>query len=323
MTTFSLRLGSSYATAASARFISRCAESAARIAESEDRQHLSDSSGPTGGNIRSWRSDRLATVRPYYEDVAVKLFLGDCRDVLPQLLAVDHVVTDPPYARDVYLRLGQPNTKKGSGTPRRLGVQLGRPNPDRSGNMPRLERLAAGDIGHIDEMLDAVAGEIGRLTQRWAIVYSDAETTHRWKAALEVAGLRYVRTGAWVKPDAMPQMSGDRPSVGFEPCTICHAQGPMRWNGGGKQAVWTHYIAKGNARPDHPCPKPEGLMLEQIQQFTDLGELILDPFAGSGTTLFAAKRVGRRAIGIEIDERYAEVAAQRLQQGALPMEFSA
>ena len=131
--------------------------------------------------------------------------------------------------------------------------------------------------------------------------------------------MRYVRTGAWVKPDAMPQMTGDRPAVGFEPCTIAHAQGAMRWNGGGRQALWTHFIAKGHARPDHPCPKPEPLMVEIVSLFTDPGELIVDPYGGSGTTAVAAKRLGRRCIVIEEKEQFCEGMARRLAQGALAL----
>lgn len=261
---------------------------------------------------------------PYYQDDAVTLYLGDCREVLPTLEPVDHVITDPPYARDVYLRLSQPNTKAGSGTPGRMSIPLtgkqGRPIHNLQTGA--LARMAAGDIGAIDEMLDAVALEICRLTKRWALVFSDVESCDRWRTALS-AQMRYVRTGAWVKPDAMPQMSGDRPSVGFEPCTITHAQGPMRWNGGGRQAVWTYNTAKGNSRPDHPCPKPVLLMLHIIADFTDPGETILDPFSGSGTTLVAAKQIGRKAIGCEISEQYAELIAKRLSQGALPLEFTA
>jgi site-specific DNA-methyltransferase (adenine-specific) len=96
----------------------------------------------------------------------------------------------------------------------------------------------------------------------------------------------------------------------------------MRWNGGGKQAVWTYGVASGISRPDHPCPKPEALMAEMVSQFTDEGDLILDPFAGSGTTGVAAKRLGRRAILIEKEEKYCEVAARRLSQGALELGFT-
>ena len=256
---------------------------------------------------------------PYYEDKVVTLYLGNCCDLLPALdLSVEHTITDPPYARDVYLRVRNADNKGG----KRGGI----PGPKRArslgafgsasvGNGARLQKLAAGDIGYIDEMLPFVAAVLPGITKRWAIVFSDVESTYMWRQELERFGMRYIRTGAWVKPDAMPQMTGDRPAVGFEPCTIAHGTArPMRWNGGGLPALWTHFIAKGAARPDHPCPKPESLMIELVMQFTDEGETILDPFAGSGTTLVAAKRLGRKAVGIEISEAYCEVAARRCSQ---------
>lgn len=248
-------------------------------------------------------------MKPYYESEGITLYLGDCREVLPSLDIVDHVLTDPPYARDVYQRLRSPNTHKGSGTPARMGIR------NHQYSSTSIEKLAAGAIGSIDEMLAAVALEIERLTKRWALVFSDAESIHTWRSQLESAGMRYVRTGAWFKPDPMPQFSGDRPAVGFEPCTICHAQGQMRWNGGGSAATWTHGTVKKD-RPDHPCPKPVGLMRELLYLFTDPDEIILDPFAGSATTLLAAKCLGRRAIGIEVSEKFCEVAAKRLEKEA-------
>jgi DNA modification methylase len=262
----------------------------------------------------------------YYEQSGVTIYHGDCTAVLESVAPFcDHFITDPPYARDVYLRAAGPMTKTGSGTPARLGVPRGKSgipmNHLKDGGS--LAKLSAGDIGAVDELIEPVSKLLAVLTKRWGLVFSDVETCHRWRDALSRASMRYVRTGAWVKPDAMPQMSGDRPAVGFEPATIVHAAGPMRWNGGGRQAIWTHYISKGHARPDHPCPKPEPLMLELVSAFTDVGELILDPFMGSGTTLIAAKRLGRRAIGIELNERYCEIAARRLQQEALPLSLGA
>lgn len=274
--------------------------------------------------------------KPYYSQNGIDLYLGDCRELLPTLDTVDHVLTDPPYARDVYQRLGASKSHDGSGTIKRLrGYEYSRPSQRKKGNVRpgirnhqyssiSIEKLAAGAIGSIDEMLDQVALEIARLTRRWALVFSDAESIHEWRGQLESAGMRYVRTGAWVKPDPMPQFSGDRPAVGFEPCTICHAQGSMRWNGGGSAATWTYGTVKKD-RPDHPCPKPLGLMRELVYLFTDADEVILDPFVGSGTTLIAAKQLGRRGIGIEVDEKFCEVAANRLERESrqLSMGFKA
>ena len=64
----------------------------------------------------------------------------------------------------------------------------------------------------------------------------------------------------------------------------------------------------------HPAPMSPKLARDHILTWSVPGDIILDPFAGSGTTLWAAKQMGRRAIGIEIEERYCEIAAKRLSQ---------
>lgn len=68
---------------------------------------------------------------------------------------------------------------------------------------------------------------------------------------------------------------------------------------------------------DHPCPRKLEHVKWLVHWWSEESDLIVDPFAGSGTTIVAAKQLGRRAIGIEIEERYAEIAANRLRQGVL------
>ena len=71
--------------------------------------------------------------------------------------------------------------------------------------------------------------------------------------------------------------------------------------------------------PGHPCPRPLDTMQHIVQLAAAEGAAIVDPFMGSGTTLLAAKNTNRRAIGIEIEERYCEFAAKRLAQEVLPL----
>ena len=93
-----------------------------------------------------------------------------------------------------------------------------------------------------------------------------------------------------------------------------------RWFGG---KATENIIRPGTAKKiilsaqDHPTPKPQALMGFFVKNHTDMDHLVLDPFMGSGTTLRAAKDLGRQAIGIEIEERYCEIAAVRLAQECL------
>ena len=70
---------------------------------------------------------------------------------------------------------------------------------------------------------------------------------------------------------------------------------------------------------DHPCPKPNAVMRWLVDRVSMPGNFVLDPLMGSGTTLRAAKDLGRKAIGIEIEERYCEIAAKRMAQEVLPL----
>jgi site-specific DNA-methyltransferase (adenine-specific) len=233
---------------------------------------------------------------PYYDDgKGIQIYLGDCRDVLPGLGPVDHVITDPPYEAEAH-GLARRQTREHTVAEYQI------------------------DFGQMDsETRGAVGAEMARLSTGWILVFCQVEAAMLWRDALAPA--RYFRTQIWRKPDGAPQFTGDRPGMGYESIVTCWAgQGRSRWNGGGKHGVYEHCVNNfgrlTSGRP-HPTMKPLALMTELVSLFTDPGETILDPFMGSGTTLRAAKDLGRKAIGIELEEKWCEVAAKRLAQEVL------
>lgn len=71
----------------------------------------------------------------------------------------------------------------------------------------------------------------------------------------------------------------------------------------------------------HPTPKPISIIAYLVEHFSKPDELILDPFLGSGTTAYCAKKLGRKCIGIEISEKYCEIAARRCQQAVMELDI--
>ncbi len=229
-------------------------------------------------------------MKPYYEDDAVTIYYGDCREILPTLEPVDLVLTDPPYGERTH-----------AGARTRIG---------------RIENVALVDFASVSgSTLRAIFGGIS--CSRWLVA------TMQWQHIAELehnppTGWNFVRMGIWVKPNGAPQFSGDRPSMGWEGIGIFHRDNvKLRWNGGGKRAVWTYNAVTS----DHPTEKPLPLLREFAGLFSDPNGTILDPFMGSGTTLRAAKDLGRKAIGIEIEEKYCEIAAKRMSQSVMSLEI--
>ncbi len=228
----------------------------------------------------------------YYEDESVTLYHGDNRPLLTAMpdASVDLVLTDPPYSD---------KTHKNATTNRGTGFK-------HASKLVEFDSLT-------DQDVRAAFVELGRVTRRWVVA------TMEWRhvAAFDAdppEGLRLMRFGVWVKPDGMPQLTVDRPAQGWEALAYLHrVDVKPSWNGGGRHANFTTPVARG----DHPTQKPLPLVADLVRLFSNPGDLVLDPFAGSGTTLRAAKDEGRRAIGIELDERYCKVAAARLAQDCL------
>jgi site-specific DNA-methyltransferase (adenine-specific) len=229
-------------------------------------------------------------LRAYYEADGVTIYHGDCRIVMPQLERCDHCITDPPYELQAHTL-----QRRLSGREKEVTVPVLDFAPIEENTRKDAARLMAG------------------LSKRWTLVFCQMEAAMLWRAALEQGGARYKRSCIWVKPDAIPQLTGDRPAQGYETLVTCHHPGRSRWNGRGRPGVFTFSKHEG-AGQEHATQKPLRLMLQLVVLFTDPGEIILDPFMGSGTTLRAAKDLGRRAVGIEIEEKYCELAARRMAQ---------
>jgi site-specific DNA-methyltransferase (adenine-specific) len=233
-------------------------------------------------------------MRVLYDDGAVTLYHGDMREVVPALARLGQrfgcCITDPPFARE---------THEGARTNARS-----RQHAD--GRLITFEGITV-------EQLRSDLAMLSSVVDRWLV--STVEFRHA--ARLEDAppeGWRFIRTGVWVKPDGAPQISGDRPAQGWEAVAVLHraVPGRMRWNGGGKRAVWTHGVERAGLVETQ---KPVGLIREFIRDFTDPGELLLDPYGGGATTGVSARLEGRRAVVIEQNEEKAELAARRLRDG--------
>lgn len=235
---------------------------------------------------------------------------GDNAAVLPTLAdkSVAHVITDPPYSEHVHGK-----SRRGASLPDGGGDHRGGSSGAAPGCISRARELGFDALTR--EQMERCADQFARLCRRWCLVFSDLESTGDWRSELKVSGLEHVRVGLWEKIGATPQFTGDRPATAAEAINISHPRGRKRWNGGGKHGIWKHPIAlergDGTLRV-HTTQKPESLMLELIEDFTDLDDIVLDPFCGSGTTGVACLRLGRRFIGIEKDAKYAAVSVERL-----------
>jgi len=220
---------------------------------------------------------------PYYDDGQVTLYLGDCRQVAAWLEA-DVLVTDPPYGR----AWRQRDTEKLRGWS---------------------DNSHAGIAGDEDTSLrDWALSQWGSL--RAAAVFGDLLLPPPSGAKLAMAYRK-------------PHDAGVRGAVGGfrRDLEAIYLIGGWQAGLGGRSSLLTSN-ARGvagtygtAARYGHPHAKPVDV-LEQLIQACPLGG-IADPFAGSGSTLVAARNLGRKAVGVEIDERYCEQAARRLSQGVL------
>lgn len=214
-------------------------------------------------------------MKPYYEHAGITIYHADCREVLPFVGEFDLCLTDPPY--------GVVNRES-----------FGLRNLDK----------ADADNGGGDEV---------ELITRIA-----AKSFYVWCSTEQVSGLRSgfvsngysTRLAIWEKTNPSP-MNGEYLWLsGLEACVYARAP-KATFTEFCKSPIWRGPTVSVT---NHPTEKPLWLFQRLVSASTNHADTVLDPFMGSGTTLVAAKQLGRKAVGIEINEKYCEIAALRLSQ---------
>ena len=207
----------------------------------------------------------------------------------------DHVISDPPYSEHVHAKqwIGAALTSEGRPRVSTAFKELG---------------FASITDAEKTELISALAKRVAR----WILVFADLEGISGWRTAALGSGMDYVRACIWDKIDGAPQFTGDRPASGAEAIVCIHRKGKKRWNCGGRRGVFNYAVNGDRGSKPHPSTKPLPLMLDLVEAFTDPGDLVWDPYCGSGTTGVACLRLGRRFIGHEMQPHYAKVAAERL-----------
>jgi hypothetical protein len=233
-------------------------------------------------------------VTPYYEQSGVTIYHGDCREVLPSLSA-DAIITDPvwPDCEHVFPGIDAKTLLAEAlqlSCVERVAIQLG----------------CASDV----RFLGAVPERFTYLRTCW-LDY----------ACPSYQG-RVLNTGdvAYVFGEPPPPRRGAMILPGHKTATRTTADDWRDISARKDQRKGKERGAVPTTALQHPTPRRIEHVAWLVKWFG--GESVIDPFAGSGTTLVAAKRSGLRAIGIEITERYCEIAAKRLQQEALPLEVA-
>lgn len=231
---------------------------------------------------------------PYYSDEHVTIYHGDSREILLELqplTTVDLVITDPPYGID-YLSKARKTTVTNE-----HGVDL-------------LGKIANDTTDTFDTLVDAVIDAILPMLPEEAATYwfmaplqLDTVMPMIRKVGLDIANLL-----VWDKGQAT--MGDLKTTYGRYWEAIIYARKGKPVLLGGRDRDVLRFLRGNSKEYLHPTQKPQNLLRYLISRHPST--MILDPFMGSGTTLRAAKDLNRKAIGIEIDEKYCDMAARRV-----------
>lgn len=233
---------------------------------------------------------------PYYQDSAVKIYHGNCMEILPNIGKFDLVLTDPPYEF----------CSKGGGF---FGTWKGQ-----DGHIPRtyndeLEKLNCTTF-EPEKFLQL-------LTTKHGYYFCNKELVDRYilfaRSLSHNFDIHCLR-----KINPIPAKNNHFIHE-LEYCIYIRPVGAT-FNSNYPLSFYKKCYDTPTGNPKlHPAQKPICRLGQYIQISTNENDMVLDPFMGSGTTLRAAKNLSRQAIGIEIEEKYCEIAAQRMQQEVLDL----
>ena len=239
-------------------------------------------------------------MKPYYEKDGIVIYHGDCLSVMDGIgdRTVDVVFTDPPYssgARQAASLRSRDSMRRSEG-PHGNGKWIGGDNLTSHGfaMLVRLFGVEALRVTRVDGHLFSFID-----WRQWPVL----------TGSIEAAGWSIRACLVWDKIH-FGMGNGFRQQAEF----ILHASKGTADNFV-RHDLGTVFRQERHSDDLHPTMKPERIIGDMLSAVP--GELILDPFMGSGTTLVAAKHLGRKAIGIEIEEKYCEIAVRRLAQEVL------
>ena len=252
-------------------------------------------------------------MKPYYEHGGITIYHGDCREIIPMVGRVDAIVTDPPYSSGGMYRSDRANSTDGKyqishETNRSYGTFSG-DNRDQRSFEKWVDTWASSALRLVPE-----GGGIG--------VFIDWRNVACVIDAIQIAGWVYRGLTPWHKgSDLRPNKGWFRRNVEF---IVWGSAGPLETGPTAQGDCWDGFFSArvNDGDKQHQTGKPLALLRQMLSVRPEWSSY-LDPFMGSGTTLIAAKELGHRAIGIEIEERYCEIAAKRLAQEVLPLEMGA
>ena len=238
-------------------------------------------------------------MKAYYEQSGIIIYHGDCLETLPNVSDFDTVITDPPYASGA--RRDADKTTRGAMT--RMA--------DNADWFSHDQMTGWGYSWFLRGLLVHIAAKLSSGGHLYC--FSDWRQTPNIYAILESVGLRVNQCLVW---DKIAFGLGAYWRNQHENIVFASQGQPSPMTNKGLGSV-LHFNGVHASQRDHPTEKPLHLLTHIISGIP--GDCILDPFMGSGTTLRAAKNLGRKAIGIEIDERYCEIAANQLSQEVLAL----